>query len=214
MINNCAYTNNLFVSEIKYPIKTIIECGSRDCNDAIIMRDFYKSDKIYSFECNPESICVCEKNIFNIDGIYLVKTAVGDINGFVDFYATDMDKSIDKNIGASSMLYHRDNKTEFFQKKISVPVIRLDDFMETEKISHIDLLCLDLQGYEKIALEGLGNRINDIKYIITEASFKSYYIGDILFDEFVNYMSSKNFSFVNSLDYGGFGDVLFKNNNI
>jgi hypothetical protein len=125
-----------------------------------------------------------------------------------------MDKSIDKNIGASSVLLHLDNNKEFFQKKIIVESVKLETFMEENKISEIDLLCLDLQGYEKIAIEGLGEKIKNVKYIISEVSFKSYYNGDILFNEYVTFLENNNFTLVEVMNYGGFGDALFINKNL
>ena len=119
-MSESTYTHQQFTNCIKYQIKKIIECGSRDCLDAIIMNEYYKPEIIYSFECNPESILVCEKNIISYENIKLIKKAVSNNNGIIDFYATDMDKSNDKNIGASSALFHRDNKENYIQKKILV----------------------------------------------------------------------------------------------
>jgi FkbM family methyltransferase len=204
------YLNEKFTKHIK-DVNTIIECGSRDCIDAISMFEFYKPNKIYSFECNPESISTCLRNIINYPEIELIQKAVSDKDGQIDFYATDMEKSIDKNIGASSALYHRDNKVDFFQKKITVESITLDKFVENKKITNVDLLLLDLQGYEKHALTGFEKNIENVKYIISEISFQSYYNNDILFDEYRKYLDSVGFTIVEILNYGGFGDGLFIN---
>jgi FkbM family methyltransferase len=199
------YTHPQFINKIdKQSIRTIVECGSRDCLDAIEMNNYYYPDIIYSFECNPESIDVCKTNL--LPNIKLIEKAVCDKNGIVDFYPTDMDKSIDKNIGASSLLWHRDNKVEFFQKHIQVGAIRLDTFMEQEGISGIDLLCMDLQGAEHLALEGLGSRIKDVRYIISEVSFKSHYEGDMLRVEIRRLLNKKGFDVLQYIS----GNVLFK----
>lgn len=208
------YTNNIFTKHINEKIKVIFECGSRDCLDAIEMKNYYKPEIIYSFECNPDSIIVCKNNIKNHDNIILVDKAVGDKNAQIDFYKTDMEKSIDKNIGASSVLYHRDNKNEFFQEKIIVDSIRLDDFMFNNNIEYIDLLCLDLQGYEKNAILGLGDKVKNVKYIISEISYRSYYHGDVLFNDYNELLKELGFELVEQISYGNFGDALFKNKNI
>lgn len=193
----------------------IIECGSRDCLDAIEMLGFYHPKKIYSFECNPESIQICRKNILEYDKISLIESAVGNIDGSIDFYATDMEKSQDKNIGASSALFHIGGQKEYVQKKITVPSLRLDTFIKQENIEKIDLLCMDLQGYEKIALEGLGD-FNNISYIITEVSFQSYYQNNVLFDELNSFLKNKGFVCEavwpqsNYANNTGFGDAIFK----
>lgn len=209
---SCTYINNEFTKFINDKIDIIFECGSRDCIDAIEMEKYYNPSQIYAFECNPESVIVCANNIKDYKNITLVNKAVSNINGKIKFYATDMEKSFDKNIGASSALFHRDNVKEFIQKEIEIECIRLDDFITANKIEKIDLLCLDLQGYEKIAVEGLAESIKKVKYIISEVSFHSYYHGDTLFEEYKSFLNSKGFDLLHTMNYGGFGDALFKNN--
>ena len=60
-----SYINANFTKHIKKDINVIIECGSRDCEDAIKMLDYYNPNKIWSFECNPDSVKVCLENIKN-----------------------------------------------------------------------------------------------------------------------------------------------------
>lgn len=210
---SCPYTDPQFTKFINSKIDIIFECGSRDCIDAIEMKKYYNPSQIYAFECNPESVIICKDNIKNHQNINLINKAVSNLNGKIKFYATDMEKSFDKNIGASSALFHRDNQKEFIQKEIQVESIRLEDFMLENKIEKIDLLCLDLQGYEKTALEGLGNSIKKVNYIISEVSFSSFYHGDILFEEYKDFLKLNGFNLTHTISYGGFGDALFTNNN-
>lgn len=215
-----AYLHRRFLQAFKgYRPRVILECGSRDGLDAIAMYKQWHPAVIYSFEPNPESIPVCEHNTLENPCIFIIHKAVCDKNGTIDFYATDMEKSIDKNIGASSALFHRDNEREFFQKKITVESIRLDTFCEIEKIENIDLLCMDLQGGEMAAIEGLGNKINDVKYIILEMSFESYYIGDYLFDDIDRVLINRGFKWVASDGkvkerHKGFVNCMYKNKSI
>lgn len=194
---NSPYLNERFRGRIKkHLVKTIIECGSRDGDDTVALYEYYKPQKMFAFECNPESIVNCRERLKKYPEITLVEKAVCNRSGKVKFYATDMERSIDKNIGASSLLYHRDNKVEFFQKEIEVNAIRLDAFMAMNKIRQVDLLCLDIQGAEMLAFEGLGARFRDVRYIITEVSFERFYEGDCLFKDMRGYLHTKGFSFL------------------
>lgn len=212
---NSAYVK--FSPIIKTKINTIIECGSRDCLDAIEMLSCYQPNIIYSFECNPESIDICKQNIVNYPKIKLIDKAVSNSTGIIDFYATDMEKSIDKNIGAASALIHAGGQKEFIQKKIQVPCITLDEFVTENSLVDVDLLCLDLQGYEKVALEGFVNNIHNVKYIISEVSFTNYYHGNVLFDEFQLFLKNLNFEMKAIEPYGcflhreHFANALFTN---
>lgn len=192
-------------------IHTILECGSRDCLDAIEMNEFYKPKIIYAFECNPDSVLVCERNSKNYSKVRMIPFAVTNTDTPVPFYATDMEKSVDKNIGASSLLQHFENNLNgYVQKQVSVMGIRLDTFMKAFKLDVVDLLCFDLQGAEYLAIEGLGDRIKDVRYIISEVSKKHYYHGDMLFPAFNMLLMNKGFELLAQQK----GDALYKNKNI
>jgi FkbM family methyltransferase len=172
----------------KQSIKTIVECGSRDGLDAIALLEYFEPDVVYTFECNPESIPVCLHNIEGYDQIRFVAAAVTNKNAEVKFYPTDTTK--DQNIGASSLFKHIYG---FPQTETEVWGTRLDTFMEQVDIDHIDLLCMDIQGAEPLAIEGLGDRIHDVRYIITEVCDKKFYEGEIPFRQFYNTLNALGF---------------------
>lgn len=176
--------------------KTILECGSRDCLDAISMHEIFKPSIIYSFECNPESYETCVKNARAYENIIPVNLAVSNLNGSIDFWATDMENSTDKNIGASSVLFHDGGQKEFKQKKITVPCARMDTFLHENQISNIGLLCLDLQQYELVALEGLGDKLKEIQFVISELNFSNYYKDGVLFDEINSFFEQNDFQLI------------------
>lgn len=178
----------------KKDVNVILEIGSRDCLDAIKLHNHYKA-KVYSFECNPVCIEICKKNLAaeNIlpSQIELIEKAVYNKNTNVDFYpvvktagAKDF-KSSDiykinneyANIGASSLfkinkdyqqIKYRNVNHHQQGKKISVPAITLDTFMEENNIDKVDLICMDLQGAELMALQGMKQHLKNTKYLITE----------------------------------------------
>jgi hypothetical protein len=111
------------------------------------------------------------------------------------------------------------------QKEIIVPGIRLDTFMESKNITTIDLLCMDLQGYELNVLKSLGSYLHKVKYIITETSIQSTYTNGATFKELVTFLKEFNFSYKCSTMFGyaypvlnltGFSEfnVLFINENL
>jgi FkbM family methyltransferase len=118
------------------------------------------------------------------DKLCFERKAVSLADGPVPFYPFDLTKY--NNMGSSSMLkidfskrnlsdpdYNKPNP----QKEITVPGTRLDTYIKDKNIN-IDLLCMDLQGYELNALKSFGTRLNDVKYIITD-SFKRDLLGNL-----------------------------------
>jgi FkbM family methyltransferase len=204
-------------------IKTIFELGSCNLIDAIKLLNHFQSSKIYSFECNNDCLIECYKNLNNLEEekkkrLVLIDKAVSINNGDVIFYPFDLKKY--NNMGASSMLlidfslrdikdhdYNRKNP----QTKIIVNGVRLDTFIDENHIDNIDLLCIDLQGYELNAIKSLGNHLHKIKYIITECSIVSTYTNGATFKELNEYLSNYNFKYVSSNKFGeNFPDLSLK----
>jgi FkbM family methyltransferase len=195
-------------------IKTVFELGSRDLIDSIKLLDYFKDSKVYAFECNHDCLIECHNNMHNLDEIQkkrliLVDKAVSINNGKVSFYPFDLQKY--NNMGSSSMLkidfsvrnkndpdYNRENP----QKEIIVDGIRLDTFIDENYIENIDLLCIDLQGYELNAIKSLGNHLHKVKYIITECSIMSTYTNGATFNELNDYLTNYNFKYTSSNKFG------------
>ena len=63
----------------------IFDIGSRDCAQSIEFYNVFPNAKIYAFECNPNTIDICRKNIENYkDRITLIEGAVCDYDGEID----------------------------------------------------------------------------------------------------------------------------------
>lgn len=206
---------NKFFKNIKCEeIKTIFELGSRDILDAIQMVNYLKGSKCYSFECNPDCLIQCKKNINKLDNeikknIFLVEKAVCIEDKKVKFFPFDLNKY--NNMGASSLLKidfskrsrsDRDFNRPNPQKEIYVEGIRLDTFMKDMKLEKIDLLCMDLQGYELEALKSLGTNIKNIKYIITECNINPTYTGGCSFLELEKFLEENDFEYFMSCRFG------------
>ncbi len=195
-------------------IKTIFELGSRDLVDTVKIVNYFSVSSIYAFECNPDALIECDKN-YNQFGeenkrkIHVIKNAVALENGPITFYPFDLQKY--NNMGASSLLkidfslrniddpdYNIPNP----QKEITVEGIRLDSFMNQHHIESIDLLCIDLQGYELNAIKSLGDKLHTVKYIITECSISSTYSNGTNFIDLDNYLKKYHFKYVNSNLFG------------
>lgn len=202
-----SYLENVFTSKINRKIKTIVELGSRDIIDAIALSKYYDAT-VYAFECNPDCLELCYKNFSTLDAhlqekINIVPSAVTEDNGPITFYPFDKEKY--DNIGASSMFkidFSKRNSDDpdygkpSPQKEITVSGIRMDTFLHNNYINKVDLLCMDLQGYELAALKSFGERIKDIHYLITEAAINSTYIGGTCFKDLKAYLESYGFEFV------------------
>lgn len=190
----------------------IFDIGSRDCEQSIEFYKTFPNAKIYAFECNPNTLQLCEKNIIPYkDRITLIKGAVCDYDGTITFYPINQEKSkncwSDSNPGASSIfkfhdeynMYHANKGEKYVQSQITTNCSRLDTIMKNNNISNVDIIWMDLQGAELLALKGLGNYLYNVKYIHTEVTNVNMYVNGCKTQEILEYTNKlfKNLTQIN-----------------
>ncbi len=209
---------NVIDRRLPQPPRTIIEVGARNCSETLAFHECYPDAKIYSFECNPTTLPLCRAAVQGIPQIELIEKAVCLTNDKVTFYPIDKDKTVttheDGNPGASS-LFKASGKyphEKYAQLEISVDGIRLDSLVETKKIEEIDILWMDIQGGELMALKSLGRHIDKVKFVHTEVEFLDIYENQPLFPDIRKYLEGEGFYFC-GFTYKGdyFANALFLN---
>lgn len=93
----------------------------------------------------------------------------------------------DKGKGAWSSI-HKNNYA--LEQRISVPARTLDSILKQHGVSKVDLLVLDIEGYELNALKGIDFTTTEIRYIMLEVNFNDYALEDI--DEYLGKFGYKN----------------------
>lgn len=194
-------------------VHQIVEVGSRDAIDSILLGYYYQCPVI-AFECNPEGLERCYKNVEKYPYVTVVPMACYSETKDLLFYPVKESNggSIPTNIGGSSLFKVREGGPEKSHKQgppISVHATRLDTYMEENGIQEIDLLCMDVQGATLEVLKGLGEKLHHVKYIITEVYFTPAWYGETLFPEIAKFLEGYGFALVPTAMNGPFCDVMF-----
>lgn len=200
----------------------IFDIGSRDCEQSIEFYHAFPRSKIYAFECNPNTLEICRKNIEPYkDRITLIEGAVCHYDGEITFYPINQQKTItswaDGNPGASSLFKSNGTYTMemYVQDEIKTHCHRLDTIMRRHNIPNVDIIWMDLQGAELLALKGLGEHINSLQYVYTEVSHREIYTGQVMFKELDDFMQKNNFILKNNLKYTGWQeDAVYEKNSM
>jgi FkbM family methyltransferase len=202
-------------------VNTILDLGSRDAEHAVSFSEFFPNAKIYTFECNPYCIDLCEKRLAEVNNvnIKLIKNAVFNEEKILNFYPVDMLNSPSKNHGASSLFQINPDYWQWEpvlqeQKAIEVKSIRLDNYLKSQNVTKVDIVWADLQGAELFALQGLGNYIKDVIALQAELEWKPQYLGQPLANEVIPYLENNNFKFIkhNGVSNGGwFSEIIMCN---
>jgi len=143
---------------------------------------------------------------------------LGDVNESRPFYAYILN-----NDGASSF-YKRIDYNDTQQEVGSITIRKLSDVVEEHAINTIDILCMDVQGYELNVLKGAGDFIRRIRYVIMEEpkaianeeflpkGVHSKYIHSPKAQEIAEFMTKNNFVEIQRIEENKIEDnVMYKN---
>jgi FkbM family methyltransferase len=212
--------DRIFPSE---EVRIVLDVGARDCGESAEFAAHYPRATVYAFECNPATLPQCRAEAAREPRIVLTENAVSNRAGPLPFFPTDPEKTVsgwpNGNPGASSMFEATGTYPEekYVQNRIEVEAIRLDDFLASRHVGAIDVLWMDVQGAERLVLEGMGERLRDVKAVHLEAEFFEIYKGQALFGDGDAYLRARGFALIGFTSYSRYsadtlyvrGDILY-----
>ncbi|CAK0781270.1 FkbM family methyltransferase [Gammaproteobacteria bacterium] len=174
--------------------KTIVDVGANTGQFTVASAKLIPGVCIYSFEPQPACIAVLERNLSSLDNVTLHPLALGEAEGEVLF-------NLNTHSHSSSFLQLADaHRAAFPQaqetKRIPVKVSTLDLVFGENRLERPVLLKLDVQGYETQVLSGAKTTLQQVDYVVLEASFKPMYEGEPLFLDIMRIMEGHGFSFL------------------
>lgn len=177
-------------------VRTILDVGA---NVGFMTFEFEKRfphAHIHSFEPNPTVFATLQRNYTDDPRVHCHQMGVGDVSGELTF-------NINANAGTSSFLpptdYHLAHLASRPLAQQTVRVVRLDDFAEEHGLEHVDILKLDVEGYELKALEGATRLLENqqIDVIHSEVNIVRSYQGQALFHELTASLEQRGYHLFN-----------------
>lgn len=142
-----------FVKNFVRPGMVIVDCGAHiGYYSLLFSRLVGGGGKVFAFEPDTYNFMMLRKNIaVNIaTNIMVENKAVSDENGRVELFVVD-----ENNLAAHSII-----KSEGRLGSVNVESVRLDDYLATTHAT-IDLIKMDIEGAEYLALAGMPNTLRD-----------------------------------------------------
>lgn len=195
MANRDRYDDVKSFINISNPI--VIDGGAHKGLAVKIFLQQYKSPIIYAFEPIPECANVLMSTFAGLPNVHVIQRALGAQKKTVKF-------NIVNNLVSSSILKPSEIKKKYHGNKVAisesieVEMIRLDE--ELGFLNEVDILKLDIQGYELEALKGAEKLLSKTKIIITEIEFVKLYDNQALFGDIDVYLRAHGFRLLNLYD--------------
>lgn len=172
----------------------IFDCGA---NIGLVTHAFlqsFPSAQIHAFEPNPSVY----NQFYTAHGaksnVKAHNQGIGKTKGSLTFH-------INKNSGTSSFLdanaYHKLNyaNKDIVEKEVSV--VGIGEYMAEQHIPVLDILKLDIEGFELEALKGIEKISEKVNIIYTEVNLIPTYEGQPLINDIINYLLLNNFHILN-----------------
>lgn len=194
-------------------VQTIFDIGANIGQTAAKYSYLFPESTIYSFEPLPESFQKLHRRFKGNNLVEPIQLAVSNKVGKRKFY-------VNQDSTTNSLLPTVDEVGYWFDPNrikniaaIEVPVTTIDDFCKQKSIDEIQILKMDIQGGEVMALEGATGKLSQgsISLIYTEILFVPFYEGQALFYEVCNFLSGYGYRLYNmyQFHYARNGQVIW-----
>jgi len=158
----------------KKPI--IFDVGAHKGESVEFFKNIYPESQIYSFEPNKDNFRILKDKSYIYDkSCYPINKAVAEKSGHMNYYNQDVShigSLLKVNVKSKDSVGYAEKAKN---QKEKVAVVSIDDFLIEHKIEKIDLLKIDVQGYEEKVLKGSKKSLCKINCLIVEISFYDFY---------------------------------------
>jgi FkbM family methyltransferase len=178
----------------------IFDVGANRGDTVAAYKEVFPGAQIHAFEPTPELIDTLNKRFLNFSDITIVPNALSNADGTITFHlmSTNVFNSILPLQGRDGEYYGATEKQE-----VQVKAITGTRYCNENKIPKIDLLKLDIQGAEKLALAGMKALFEaaQISMIYLELTFVPAYEEQTSFGEIEKFMNSFGYRLYGFYDF-------------
>lgn len=187
----------------------IVEAGAHVGVDTLKIAEHWPASKVFAFEPLPELFKKLQASTNKLKNVECYQLALGQKNA-----KDKINISGGRSDGSSSMLKPKEHlklhPDVTFNKQLVVEVVSLDSWLAKRKISKVDFLWLDLQGYEMSALEGAKQLLKSVSAIHTEINLVEVYEGAPIYKGLRLWLEAQEFKVAfEAIDWDDGGNVLF-----
>lgn len=187
---------------------TILEAGAHMGYDTYGLTKIWPKGKVYAFEPIPSVYMELVTKVKDRTNVRTFNLALGNQNGTLEMFVSG-----GASTASSSLLPPTEHMNVFpqvtFQEKVLVPTKKMSDWAKEENVSRIDLLWLDMQGFEVYALMGAGDLLKNVKVIYTELCKKELYSGMFTQDKYIDFLEKAGFTLVSVVGDDEVSDGIF-----
>lgn len=176
-------------------ISVVFDVGAHMGQTALHFRKVFKQANIHCFEPIPENFIQLKRNSASKDRIKSNQVALGASCGFASMELGDSDQRY-------AVYPNSENNTVARPKITKVKLYSIDQYLKNEGITFIDLLKIDVEGYEIEVLKGAKSALKSgtIQAILAECDFDPNDAQHTYFNNLWDFLRKENFAFIGLYD--------------
>lgn len=173
-------------------------------------KQLFPNAKIWSFEPVQEFYIDAKKVAGEFSDVFCMNLAVGGEKGFVEFHESVGGQSssvLCPNIEELDPFFNRGDFVT--HRKYLVPVTTMDSFVDENALDSIQILKLDVEGFELQVLKGAEALLKSgkVELVYSEIAFSRYWNGAVLFHELSSFLAGMGYELFGlyNLSHGALG---------
>lgn len=184
----------------------IVEAGANDGSSTLDLAKQWPKARIFAFEPVPAVFEQLKSTVRGLPNVVCTNCALGEREA-------NMTMSLSSNNFASSSLLRPTRVKEYFSHvgfvdEVTVPVVNLQNWLAARGIHHVDLMWLDLQGYEPLVFASSPELMRTVKVIQTEVNLVEIYEGAVLYNQFRSDLETAGFDVIEESLGESQGDII------
>jgi FkbM family methyltransferase len=176
----------------------IFDVGAHQGETVSAYLDVFPDARVYAFEAFPDAYRSLRERYESDDRVECIQTAVADAVGEETFHLNHADAT-------NSLLPRPDETNAYYPSHagakgtMTVQSTPLDRYAEQQDIETVDILKMDIQGGELLALQGAEDMLRggDIALIYSEVAFAPKYEGQPLLHQVWRFVEAHGYSLLN-----------------
>lgn len=175
----------------------VVEAGALYGSETIRTAKLWPKGRVIAFEPNPHAFSILKKKTKEsmVSNIQIHNLALCNYNGTVPLNICYGMKGDDPAFEYASSVLPLTPDMQIYCKgvQIETPCVILDDWCEQAGIDHIDLLRLEIEGFELPVLESSPNILKTVKVIYVKTIAHPHRLGMTQYPDLKRFLEKSNF---------------------
>ncbi|MBL9171084.1 MAG: FkbM family methyltransferase [Verrucomicrobiales bacterium] len=194
------------------PYRHFLDVGAFEGEFTDSVLSYFQPDRVWQVEADPDQSGLLQAKYREESRVKVIPAAIADQSGTLEFH-------VNQHRPSSSLIPIASSAAGVFQKEMNearvvrVPALSLDELFEKEALPDIDLMKVDIQGAERLLIQGGTKSLKRIRLVFMEVWFQECYQGSALFPEVQTMMTGSGFKLRSFHEFrkGSDGNLVYSN---